>query len=220
MIRVVTYDLSRGRDLGALSEALHQLEADVVCAVDIPGRLALRRLGRRAGLHVAVQCGGRGGSAVLTGPALHVASATPRLLAGQGALPDAPTAQAIVSTAGRRFAILAVRLGPHRDLRARHAKDLLDLATTLAAPLVIGAGLNESPAGSAAQILGASLEDVQSVAGSGLGETYPTPDPVARHDYVFVDPGMEIHGAWTPARAPFGHASDHLPVVVDLVVGN
>lgn len=219
MIRVVTYDLSRGRDRAAQRDGLQRLEPDLVCVVDGLGRLATRRLARRVGLRVAVQCGGRGGCAVLAGPSLHVISATAQSLTGEGAQPDAPTAQAIVSTAGRRFAVLAVRLGPDRDLRARHAKDLLDLAATLAAPVVIGAGLNESPRGNAAQILGASMEDVQSVVGSGLGETYPAPDPVARHDYVFVDPGLEILGVWTPDTPPFSDASDHLPVVVDLALG-
>jgi endonuclease/exonuclease/phosphatase family metal-dependent hydrolase len=58
------------------------------------------------------------------------------------------------------------------------------------------------------------LVDSWDVAGVGDGLTFPAVDPVKRIDYVTHSPNIETRDADVVAT----QASDHLPVVADLVV--
>jgi endonuclease/exonuclease/phosphatase family metal-dependent hydrolase len=50
--------------------------------------------------------------------------------------------------------------------------------------------------------------------GSGAGFTYPADNPVKRTDYVLTSPQFSVRSASVPVM----EASDHRPVVVDLVL--
>lgn len=217
MIRIVAYNMSGGLDVSALGEVLAAADPDIVCAVEVPGRFFLRRLARRVGLEVASRAGRRRLSvAILTGERVRVVSAmTYQLSLIPGILPRS-VAQAIVGVRTLRLSAFAVQLGLRPEARETHCRDLEELLRKVSAPVVLGADLNEAPNGAVAKRLAATLQDAYAVAGEGLGDTYPNPDPLSRKDYVFVDRSLTVSRAWVPEDPPVGVASQHRPVVAEI----
>lgn len=217
MIRVVTYNLSGGLDIGALAEVLASLEPDVVCAVEAPARMGLRRLARRADLDVAIRAGRRRlGVALLTGERARVLSAVAHDLTPVEGLPHRAVAQAIVGVGSLRLGVFAVQFGLRPEVRAVHVGAVEQLAAKVNAPVVIGGDLNEAPGGPTVGRLAEILVDAFETAGEGLGATYPNPEPMSRKDYVFVDRSLAVVRAFVPADGLVAVASHHRPVVAEL----
>lgn len=217
MIRVAAYNLSGLPDPGAAATVIQSFEADLVCAVETPGRLSLQRLARRVGMEVVGRAGrGRLGVAVLASERARVLSSSQHELARFQGLPPRACAQVIASVEGSRIAVFAVQLGLRPEARLRHAADLADLLGKVDAAPIVAGDLNEPPGGVANERLAGLVSDAFAVAGEGPGATYPNPDPVARRDYVFVAPILEVARCWVPDDPLVAVASYHRPVVADL----
>lgn len=115
---------------------------------------------------------------------------------------------------GDELIAVSTHLGLRPAERLRHAPELLALAG--AGTLVLGGDFNELPDGRAVALLGTRLTDAWSVAGSGPGASIPSDAPIARIDYLLVDPGVRVLGVRVPGGPFATGASDHLPVVADL----
>lgn len=217
MIRCVVYNLSGGLDVGALRAVLSSIRPDIVCATEVPSRLALRRLASRVGLDVAVRAGRRRLSvAVLVGERVRVVSADTYDLASGPDLPQRSVAQAIVQVGSTRLAVLAVQLGMRPEVRREHARELEAIARRIDASIVLGADLNEPPTGAAAARMSEVLVDAWEAGGQGSGHTFPNPEPMMRSDYLFVDRRLAVGRATIVADDRTTVASHHLPLVVEL----
>lgn len=217
LIRLIAYNLSGGHESQALAEVLRGLRPDLVCVSEAPGRMALRRLAKRANLEVVSRGGKRGwAAAILAGQAVHVLSRGTVDLPAPDGVPDRVAAQAIVGSGGLRMAVVATQLGLRPEVRQDHAERLERALADIDAPAVIAGDFNETPSGAVATRFAEVLADAFAVAGEGRGETYPNPDPVARRDLVFVDRSLAVVRCWVPSVSPIGVASHHRPVVVEI----
>jgi len=102
------------------------------------------------------------------------------------------------------------------EIRRRQVADTLRILGTdpPGSRQVLVGDLNALPEAAELAPLWEELTDMWSTLGDGPGFTFPAPVPVRRIDYVSVS------SAVTPVRVgvPASSASDHLPVVADLVV--
>ena len=121
-----------------------------------------------------------------------------------------------IGRAGTRLWALSVHLGLHPGSRRRNAEELTGLVFSLPEPVVVGGDLNEGPEGKAATWLAERLWDAWAHVGEGDGETFPSRDPTARIDYLFVSAESGIEDAITVQTPAAARASDHLPLLVDL----
>lgn len=204
-------------DPGAVGELLSSLEPDVALLVEIPPRLTLRRLAQEARLRTVVRVGPRRtGAAVLLGEdETSLSTGRLPLASPEGAVRRA-VAHAVVRVAGLRLSVLAFQLGLEPELRRRNARRIQDHLADVDAQAVIGADLNEGPGGAVATALSSSLQDAWAVAGEGPGDTYPTPGPSTRRDYVYVEQTLAVARCWVPSEPPVDVASHHRPVVAEL----
>lgn len=217
MIRLVVYNVSGGHERAAVRAVLAAVEPDVVCLVEAPPRLSLRRIASGTGLRVAVRSGARRlGVTVLTGERVRVVNATHHDLTPHDGSPERSVAQAIVGVGSVRLAVVAVQLGLNPDIRTAHREELERILAKLDVPIVVGADLNEPAGGPNVTRLGEVLLDAFAVAGQGAGHTFPNPDPITRKTYAFVARSLAVIRAWVPTEAPTSTASHHRPVVVEL----
>lgn len=87
-------------------------------------------------------------------------------------------------------------------------------------PVVLCGDFNSVPSSLVCRMLRTRLRDVQLEHETHRPRaTFFTRFPMARIDYVFVSPGVGIRDIDVPSGAPVRVTSDHLPLVVDLVVG-
>jgi endonuclease/exonuclease/phosphatase family metal-dependent hydrolase len=104
----------------------------------------------------------------------------------------------------------------YEDGRLFETEQLLKFLVDVKGPMILVADLNDEPVGSAYQLLLRSFKDAWLDSRTkALGLSYPADKPVKRIDYVFYrasDP-LRAEKAWVVDTL----ASDHVPVVVDLV---
>lgn len=133
------------------------------------------------------------------------------------------TRRGLVAVQARRAGLLVTAVAVHLGLsdaeRVRHARELTDLVAGTEPPVLVGGDLNESPDAPAVSWVAERLWDAQGLAGEGPGLTFPSPEPRARVDYLFVSEGIRVERCWVGAGPEFTEASDHLPVFADVVVG-
>lgn len=221
MIRVVTYNVSGGLDVGAAGQVLATLEPDVVGVMEAPGRRATRRLARAAGLEVADRSGPRRlALALLVSERIRVLSHHEHKLESPPGVPDRLALHAILGVGGMRLSVLVTQLGLRPEVRLEHARSLEGvLAKVDAEPLVL-ADLNEAPGGEVVRQFSDVLQDCFAVAGEGRGETYPTPDPTVRQDYVLAGRGLAVGRSFVASDPPVDVASHHRPCVVELAAAD
>lgn len=233
VLRIVTYNLHGLRDdRHALLAVLRDLRPDVLIAQEAPKRFRWRPvcadLLHAAGLYYVVG-GGGGAAGNLLGVSARLRSdatmvrrlPTPVLGQGRGLV------GAVLSLGSARLAVV----GTHGDLDAERRRSHTDLVLTAAgefaaeqaAPLVLGADINERPGGPCWQAFErAGLVD----AAAGTGLTFPAGAPEHRIDVVFADPALSVVGHAVGAAAltepalagRLAEASDHLPVLVELTL--
>ncbi len=220
-LRVVTYNVSGGFDIGAAGEVLAALGPQVVCILEAPTGGRLGRLARAAGLEVAARAGRRGGgTAVLVDDDVNVRASSSLALTTP---PDVRTREAthvIASARGLRLSITAVQLGLRPEVRRTNLDELTSFLGSIGHPTVVGADLNESVRGPVATDLATRYQDAFAVAGTGPGETYPTADPSTRQDFVFVGSELHVHACTVASAPPVEVASHHRPVVADIVASD
>lgn len=124
-----------------------------------------------------------------------------------------PTALKPESLSRRKSSIRSYLRGA-AAVRSRQVARLQELAAGSDAPVVIAGDLNTPPRGRLHRRLARSYTDAFNAAGAGFGHTFRSGLPVERIDYVFVGDGVEVRRCFVPRV----RASDHRPVVADLVV--
>jgi endonuclease/exonuclease/phosphatase family metal-dependent hydrolase len=248
LLRLVSYNVHDLRDdRDAVAHVLRSMRCDVACLQEVPRRWFERprvsRLARECGLRWA--SGGRpsGGTAVFVSHRVDLVAATAFRLPVRGPFTRSRgTATATVDLAGARLTAVSVHLPLEPAQRVSHARIVrARLAAHLAGgswptSLVVAGDLNEPPGGPAWEVLGAGLTDAAAVDGEPA-PTFTARRPVRRIDAVLVGRGLRVgpvrvpgsvgagadvaDGVWPEVRPEdLWSASDHLPVVVDLLLGS
>ncbi len=116
---------------------------------------------------------------------------------------------------GRLVRVFNTHLDYRKDprVRERQVHDMLAFMERDTLPTLVFGDMNATPAAPELQPLLARFHDAWDSA-VGPGFTYPADAPAERIDYVLVSPAFVVRSA----RVPDTQASDHRPVVVDLVL--
>ena len=123
--------------------------------------------------------------------------------------------EAVVDIGGARVHVFNTHLDYRADpsVRRRQANEMAAAVDGVREPLIVFGDLNAPPDAAEIAPLFQRLRDAWP-ADSGKGYTYPADVPAKRIDYVLISPEFRVVGA----RVPVSDASDHRPVVVDLVL--
>lgn len=233
-LRVVTFNIAHGRgqdkrvDLRRTADTLADLAADVVCLQEVDQHYGERSgwadqcteladaLGMASayGAALTLRTGRQGspargyGNAVLTRRALRAWAVHALPLRGRAE----PRCLLLVDL--DELTVGSVHLQHNNaDARARQAAAVL-AALPRDRPLVLAGDFNADPADSELAALRRRLADVWPRAGQGRGATFPSRWPRRRLDHVY----LSAHLRPTRARVVPSKASDHRPLVVDVVV--
>ena len=117
------------------------------------------------------------------------------------------------------FVAVAAHLGLRPRERDHHARELTDLLGGYDGGVVVGIDLNEAPDAPASRWIADRFFDAFAHRGSGRAETFPAKAPTARIDYIFARDARAIADARVLDGGAARVASDHLPVVADLELG-
>jgi endonuclease/exonuclease/phosphatase family metal-dependent hydrolase len=121
------------------------------------------------------------------------------------------------SVKGARFTVSGSHLATDPAERPAQAALWKDALAAVDGPLVAGGDLNEGPGGGAWRTIADGLTDTAPV-GGGTALTYPATLPRQRLDALFVSPDVEIDRYEVVETDASRRASDHLPVLVDLLL--
>lgn len=211
-------------DRRAVAAILAGLRPDVVCVQEAPRffgwRLRRAALARASGLRVVTGGARAAGNLLLAGPRVRVLGSEDVRLPRQARRHRRGMVLGVLEIEGARLGVA----GSHLSLSAA---ERLAMAGTLIVRLgslgtehvVLGADLNDVPGSAVWSMLAAALRDAHAVAPTGAGATFPARAPDRRIDAVFVSAGIEVVGCGVPVDlAEPARASDHLPVVADLLV--
>ena len=126
-------------------------------------------------------------------------------------------AEAVVGVGGGLVHVFTTHFDYRADPRVRRLQvaRTLEHLDSVSGPVVLTGDLNAPPDASELAPLFRRLRDV-SRADPERGLTYPATAPVRRIDYILVSE----HVAVVDVRVPAIEASDHRPVVADLVLAN
>ncbi|HEX6536475.1 MAG TPA: endonuclease/exonuclease/phosphatase family protein [Gemmatimonadaceae bacterium] len=123
--------------------------------------------------------------------------------------------EATIDVHGTPVRVFDTHLDYRRDpsVRARQVREMLAYVGESAVPTIVLGDMNATPDAPELQPLLRRLHDAWAGA-AGPGDTYPAEAPSKRIDYVLVSGRFHVRAAAVPAT----DASDHRPVVVDVVV--
>lgn len=221
-MRVVVYNVRGLRaGPGVVAAPIADLHPDVVIVTEAGTRRRLHRFA--GGLGMVAHHGSlppllpRVRNAVLVPSDAVVDREGSHAFQGQRRLERRGAFFARVALGGRACWIVSVHLGLEAGRRRDHASELLRLVRRLEEPVLVGGDLNEPPDLGAAAVLGEIGWDAWTRMGFSTGETFPATEPHARIDYLFTSRDVRVERAFVPTSAALRSASDHLPVVVDLV---
>jgi endonuclease/exonuclease/phosphatase family metal-dependent hydrolase len=122
--------------------------------------------------------------------------------------------EATIDVCGRAVKVFTTHLDYRADPSVRRSQvgDMLRYIDS-SVPTILAGDLNATPDAAELALLLRVLRDAwPSTAGAGL--TYPADNPVKRIDYVLASSHFRVRSASVPAT----QASDHRPVVVDLLL--
>ncbi|WFE21147.1 endonuclease/exonuclease/phosphatase family protein [Solwaraspora sp. WMMD937] len=231
-LRVLTYNIHGQRDdRAALAEVVRQIAPDVAILQEAPRRWRWRT--RSAALanafDMVVGSGGPPplGNLVLTTLRVRVeGSWSVRFPLTPGRhLRGAVFARCAVGPA--RFVVVGSHLSTDPTERPAQARLLRQACADVDGPVILGLDVNDRPAepddpsgdtGAAWRLAAAGFTDAAAAAGAGRAGTFPGRDPRRRIDAIFVDPRIEVAGCQVVDTPAARRASDHLPVVADLVL--
>ncbi len=100
------------------------------------------------------------------------------------------------------------------SVRLAQTAALLKFAESLSGRVIITGDLNTPPRGFCYRRISSRYSDCFATAGWGFGYTYRSRLPVLRIDYVFADRSLAAASCFAPNAA----ASDHKPVVADILI--
>jgi endonuclease/exonuclease/phosphatase family metal-dependent hydrolase len=236
--RVMTYNVhgfigtDGASDPERVATVIEEAEADLVALqeVEFPGGAARGRataewLAERLGMHFHFTLTRRGlsggdfGNAVLSRHAFELVS--------EGTLPrrggEARAVQWLrVRAPQRDFHLMNTHLSPwfwerRAQVRALAGVEWFVRAGT-ALPLVVCGDFNSTPLSPLYRHLSRSLLDAQRTS-KRLSPTWPASFPFLRIDYLFVSSDLPVVACSVLRSAASRRASDHLPVVADLELG-
>jgi len=123
--------------------------------------------------------------------------------------------EAVVDVRGSRIRVFNTHLDYRADpsVRRTQAGEMARAIAAVTEPLIVFGDLNATPNAPEIAPLLEGLHDAWP-SDSGNGYTYPADLPVKRIDYVLTSRDFSV----AAARVPLSNASDHRPVVVDLVL--
>jgi endonuclease/exonuclease/phosphatase family metal-dependent hydrolase len=107
----------------------------------------------------------------------------------------------------------------YADGRLFETQQLLAALKDMKGPLIVVGDFNDTPAGEAYQLMHSQFDDAwTSVPGEAQGFSYPADKPAKRIDYIFMrqTDRLKSKHIWLVETL----ASDHLPVVADVVIPN
>ena len=221
MIRVMTRTLGASPTPASVQTVVRRIRPDLLLLPDQPSRLQLRRCLSGTDLRPLSRQGrGRAGSVVCGDSGVRLVTAAELTLPGPAEGAERVASHAIVSVRGRTLSVMAFRLGTDPEARLTDAQLVASFLDRVEHPAVVGADLAEGPTGPIADALLGERIDAWTVGGVGTGFTYPTPEPIARHDVVLVDAGLPIASAHVETGAPVDVAGRHRPVVVEIEEGS
>jgi endonuclease/exonuclease/phosphatase family metal-dependent hydrolase len=162
---------------------------------------------------------GQYGNAVLSRHPLRLmrAAALPHLLPAHEAR---AALHVIVGAPDFTLDVVNTHLGLRRGERALQTRALIEEWLAQLAPgarAVLCGDLNAVPGSRAYGACAAVLRDAQVCFGARVARTWPSFLPVRRLDHVFLGRGLDVTRVEVPRARADRMASDHLPVVVDLL---
>lgn len=232
--RVMTYNIHHGEgvdgrvDLERLAVVIREARADIVALQEVDkgvARTARRDLPAELAALTGLTClfsnnfayqGGEYGNALLTRfPVRRWTNTHLRMLRPgeqRGVL------QAVLEVHGRELLVLNTHLDYRRDDAERLAS-VAQLREILAAypglPALVAGDFNDTPGSRTCAAMSEAFDDLWPLAGTGEGYTFSSTRPDRRIDYLWRRQGSPLRPlrAWVPRT----EASDHLPLVVELV---
>lgn len=224
MLRLMTYNIHALRDdPDAVVRAIRAASPDVVCIQEAPRFLRWRAhaaaIARRTGLLMVT--GGRpaAGNLMLCGLGIDLHKSWDVRLSVEPGLHRRGAAVAVLSRAGRRFAVVGTHLDLREDARLRHIEELDEVIATLipdATPVIVAGDMNDTPGSGTWDALTRNRIDVAAHAGSPPGFTSTAANPHQRIDGIFAGRGIGVESCEAPRTEDTQRASDHLPVLAQL----
>jgi endonuclease/exonuclease/phosphatase family metal-dependent hydrolase len=222
-LRVLSYNVHGQKDdLGALASVVRGVAPDVVVVQEGPRRFRWRQktasLADRLGMVVAA-----GGLPSLG----NVLLSTLRVRAGDTwCLRYALTpgrhlrgaAFASCTVPGAAFVVTGSHLATDPVERPMQAAAWRAAIAAVDLPVIAAADTNDDPGGAAWTLASKGLVDAAEATGCADRMTYPATGPNRRIDAIFVDPRIGIAGYDVVDTAEARRASDHLPVLADLLL--
>lgn len=238
-LRVLTYNIhGRRDDRAALAEVVRSIAPDVAILQEAPRHWRWRSkcatLADSFGMVVGVGGLPAVGNLILTTLRVRITDTwTVRFPLTPGRhLRGAAFARCALGPT--RFVVTGSHLSTDPAERPSQARLLRQACDELDEPLILGLDVNDTPpatdtppaadprsaggAASAWQIVAAGLTDTAAVTGVGDVRTFPCAGPDRRLDAVFVDPRIRVADCAVVDTALARRASDHLPVVADLIL--
>jgi endonuclease/exonuclease/phosphatase family metal-dependent hydrolase len=240
-LRVMTYNIRSGNgNLVGIGSAIRQLEPDIAALQEVDVRWHERSnfvdeaaaLGRELGMQVRFApiyslpslAGGGGprefGVALLSRyPIVAFSNDSIARLSTQEQNPVPALAPGLLHVTldvhGRRVRVFNTHLDYRKEpaVRERQVREMLSHLGSLDTPTLVFGDMNAGPSAPELQPLLARLHDAWS-GSAGAGFTYPADRPTERIDYVLLSPQFSV----TSTRVPVTEASDHRPVVADLIL--
>ncbi|MGH2680666.1 MAG: endonuclease/exonuclease/phosphatase family protein [Actinomycetota bacterium] len=216
-IRVATWNVHGLRGgVAAVAEVVEAEEVDILLVQESGPRRRLAALGRALGMTVLADPRAfprrRVHDAVLVRSG-HEVRRHELIRFGSG--PFLQPRGALVARLADPLIAVSVHLGLRGPERGRQIGELVSFLEGAADGFVLGGDLNVLPEQAGPARLAGVATDCWVAAGEGPGPTFPSTDPTARIDYLFVGHAVQA----LRARTAGATASDHLMVVADLRVG-
>ena len=221
-LRLGTYNVHGFRaGVDRVVRVVHQLDADALLLQETGPRRALARFAESMGLGVAADPPSafrrRVKNAVLARPPWVLASAELERFPHSSMAHPRGMLLAELRLGPDRVLVVSVQFGLAGPERGTHAGHLLERVGKLDGLIVVGGDLNATPDHGVPTRIGERLVDVWAAAGEGVGFTFPASAPASRIDYLFVAPDEQISAVGLGGTGA-ELASDHLPIVADLLL--
>jgi endonuclease/exonuclease/phosphatase family metal-dependent hydrolase len=226
-LRVLTYNVHGFRSgVRRVARTVLEQPPDVALLNEARGRFRLWRFARAMDMKVAahgLRLFGGVTNVVLLRPPWRPVHCEVVRFSRTGGLPRSGAIVVRARRGGVPITVVAVHLGLSEAERVLHARELTDALAGMDPPIVVGGDLNEGPAGKAATWIAERLWDAwlraAGDATEGAGHTFPAREPRARIDFLFVSEGVRVERCSIGATVGALGASDHLPLVADVVLG-
>lgn len=226
--RLLSYNvrsLLAGRE--PVAAVIRACRPDVACLQESPRTLwwpaRCAALADASGLRV-LTAGWPTGLAILAGPQVRAVRARSVVLSPVPDRRQRGLTFAVLEITGAQLTVANIHLDLRERWRQRHVAEILCRLDRVrahhGAPVAVAGDLNETSGDPAWRILDERFGDAHARAPRGGEATFPARRPRVRIDAVFVDGGIEATGCGVPTgpAAEMPLASDHLPVVADLVL--